>query len=238
MLDSTARPGFKSDDDTIRIPFRFNLDECRHSSHVQELPPSLDSTSNSTKWSQSKNDSTNQYDITYTISASAFDSRGALASTSAPVTVLPLAEPQPPLSPSDFGGEYFMGAASPHESKILRRTPAYRLEVAAQEPEPLSFDPADSGSNGYTNIPFVLKVLPTAGRKLDLSDFPSRCNLRTRLVSRTFVTPDRRNKSMPTLEDALKDDDSHLRTSRTNEQAFTVGLKTWDQYSAGKSLCT
>jgi hypothetical protein len=235
-LNSKADSSFTAGDGQVKIPFRFNLDECRHLSELSHLPPSLSSKDDSFKWSQANSNADSQYNVAYSITASVFDSRGVMATSVEEVHVLPIAEPQPPLSPSDFGGEYFMAAISPHETK--RRTSDQRIEVAGQEPEPLSLEQPSTGSHGHTTVPFVIKLLPTPGTSLDNLKLPTQCDLRTRLVTRTFVTPDGRKKVMPTLDDALENDDSFLRTIRTNEQTYSVALSTWTRYRPSKSSLT
>jgi len=225
---------YRAEDGVVKIPFRFNLEECRRASSLSELPPSIDSLEETKWWSGWKNTkSSSEYNVAYNISATAFSTKGAIASATHSLRVLPVTEAQPPLSPSDFAGEYFLAATSPSQLKPLRRTSGHRIEVAGQEPEPVTLDPTDEGVPGSTEIPFVAKLLPAKGSTLEAEYFPNRCEITARLVTRTFITPNGTTRAMPTVEDALEDGDSQVRTSRSNEQTFTVALPRWDQYASG-----
>jgi hypothetical protein len=119
----------------------------------------------------------------------------------------------------------------------MQRATGHRIELAGQEPEPISLDLTEDSTQSTTEIPFVVKILPKSGDLLDPDTFPDRCELKARLITRTFVTPNGRTREMPTVDDALDDEDSFVRTSRNNEQAFTLAIPRWDQFATGKFTC-
>ena len=239
-LDSKADPDFTSDHGIVKIPFRFNLEECRRASAVSELPPTIDSSEEIKWWSGLKNSKpSTQYSVTYSITASASSNRGPIASTTQGLHILAVAEAQPPLSPDDFGGEYFLAATvRPTETKRSRRSGRHQIEIAGQEPEPITLDPCNERTQHCTQIPFVIKLLPGQNGLLDPTTFPDRCELTARLVTRTFITPNGTTRAVPTVGGALRDGDSHVRTSRSNEQSFTVAIPRWEEYASGGSTPT
>ena len=185
-----------------------------------------------------KNDSDGQYDITYSIVASAFGEQKLLTSTSRTINVVPVSQAQPPLSPSDFPGEYFFAAKSPHQSKAyLTKTSSPRIEVAGQEPAPLLLDAHNIQTSASTEVFFVVKALPSqVTDRLDALSLPTQCQLKAELVTKTLVTPDRRSdKAMPTLEQAKYGDDSYLRVSKSNSQQFTVAIPRWEFCALSRS---
>ena len=111
ILNSTANSGFKSSDGIVKVPFRFNIDDIHsqaRSSFVSDLPPSLNSRNDKRKWAEiRKGESEADYNVTYSITASAFSKKGVEASTEKTIQVLPVSQTEGPRSPSDCPGEYF-----------------------------------------------------------------------------------------------------------------------------------
>jgi hypothetical protein len=95
----------------VKVPFRFNLDDVHsqaRSSFVSDLPPSLNSRDDKLKWAEiRKGELEAEYDVTYSITASAFSKRGSEASTEKKIQVMPVSQAEGPRSPSDCPGEYF-----------------------------------------------------------------------------------------------------------------------------------
>jgi hypothetical protein len=181
-----------------------------------------------------KHELDSQYDITYSITASAFSQRDLVASTTQRISVLPVSEAQPPLAPSDFPGESFLAANTPQRSKThLTKTSGPRIEVAGQEPEPILLNPCESLSHGLTELPFVVKALPEESGNIAHDALPTQCQLKAQLVTKTFVTPNsiKNEKAIPILEEARYGDDSHLRLHRSDEQEFIVAIPRWSNYS-------
>ena len=189
------------------------------------------------KWSGlRKNELEGQYDITYSISASAYSKKGLQASTTKTVPILPVSQVQPPLSPSDFPGEYFYAASTPQPSKVsLSRAPSFKLEVGAQEPEAIVLDAHQTFSTGSTTVPFTIKALPRSSSILDTGSLPRQCLLKARLVSKTLITPDRiEEKVIPTLDQAMHGRDASLRMQKSDEQEFTLSIPPWYHVAAGR----
>ena len=222
----------------MKVPFRFNLDEIHsqnRSPTVTDLPPSLSSRDDGAGWtSLRKNEAEGQYDVSYVMTASVFSKKGLQASTTTKIPILPVSQAQPPLSPSDFPGEYFFAASTPQQSKFsLGRAPSFGMEVAGEEPEAVVLDP-QSFSSGTTNIHFVVKALPRPSTPFEANSLPSQCQLRARLVTKTLITPDRiEEKAIPTIEQAKHGENSSLRVHKSDEQDFTVALPHWDHIAPG-----
>jgi hypothetical protein len=222
----------------VKVPFRFNLDEIHsqnRSPTVTDLPPSVNSKDDGAGWTNlRKNEAEGQYDISYVMTASVFSKEGLQASTTKKIPILPVSQAQPPLSPSDFPGEYFFAASTPQQPKFsLGRTPSFGMEVAGEEPEAIVLDP-HSFSSGSTNIHFVVKALPRPSALFESSSFPSQCQLRARLVTKTLITPDRiEEKAIPTIEQAKYGHNSSLTVHKSDEQEFTVALPHWDHIAPG-----
>lgn len=110
VLNSAANSGFKASDGIVKVPFRFNLDEIHsqaRSSFISDLPPSLNSRDDKLKWAEiRKGESEAEYNVTYSITASAFSKRGSEASTEKMIQVLPVSQAEGPRSPSDCPGEF------------------------------------------------------------------------------------------------------------------------------------
>lgn len=171
------------------------------------------------------------------MTASVFSKKGLQASTTKKIQILPALQEQPPLSPSDFPGEYFFAASTPQQSKYsLGRAPSFGIEIAGEEPEAIVLDP-HSSSSGSTKIHVVVKALPRPSTLFDPSSFPSQCQLRARLVTKTLITPDRiEEKAIPTIEQAKYGDNASLRLHKSDEQEFTVGLPHWNHIAPGSYL--
>ncbi len=168
--------------------------------------------------------------VVYSLTASVYNVKSLLASTVQTIEVLPTAESQPPMFTSDFGGEYFLSAESPRHRQESKDAPAQKIELAGQEPEPLALSVTSNDMHTAVKIPFVVKVIPATKQEI----LPSQCELTAHLVTRTFVTPNSRNKRMPTIDDLVDDEDAHISTIRTNAQAFTMAMPAWSHYSPGK----
>jgi hypothetical protein len=171
-----------------------------------------------------------QYDITYSISASAYSRKGLQASTTKTIPLLPVSQVQPPLSPSDFPGEYFYAASTPQPPKVsFSKAPSFKLEVGAQEPEAIVLDAHETFSTGSTTVPFTIKALPRSSSNFDIGSLPRQCLLRARLVAKTLITPDRiEEKAIPTLDQAIHGRDASLRVQKTDEQEFTLSIPRWN----------
>ena len=241
-LDSKPRTELKPDNNIVKIPFQFNLEDIqRRSSVLADLPPSVNSKDENRRWDLRKYESDSQYDITYSMTASVFSKRGLVASTTQVIPILSVSQLQPPLSPSDFPGEYFLAAKTPQQSKVhFTKECGPRVEVAGQEPEPLLLNAHESFSHGCTEVPFVVKALPLSSTSLDAQSLPAQCQLRAQLVTKTLVTPNRiEEKAVPTLEQAKYGDDCYLRLHKSDEQEFTIAIPHWDQYTPSKFIhCT
>lgn len=240
VLDSTARADFKTDDGIVKIPFRFNLEDIHtqtQSPFITELPPSVSSKDESGfKWSGLRsNEMEGQYDITYSITASAYSKKGLLVSTTKSVPVLAVSQVQPPLSPSDFPGEYFYAASTPPPSRVsLSKPPSYKLEVGGQEPAAIVLDAHEAFSTGSTTVPFTIKALPRSSSTFDIGSLPRQCSLHARLVSKTLITPDRiEEKAIPTLDQAIHGRDASLRVQKSDEQEFTLLIPRWNHIAPG-----
>ena len=235
-LDSRPRAEFKANSGTVKIPFRFNLEDCHNRSFVDfGLPPSVNSKEEGKRWAGlRKHELDSQYDITYSITASAFSQHELVASKTQRISVLPVSEAQPPLVPSDFPGESFLAVTTPQRSKVhLTKTCGRRIEVAGQEPEPILLNTSESLSHGLTELPFVMEALPQESGNIARDALPTQCQLKAQLVTKTFVTPNsiENEKAIPILEEARYGDDSHLRLHRSDEQELTVAIPRWSHYS-------
>jgi hypothetical protein len=188
------------------------------------------------KWSGLRsNEMEGQYDITYSISASAYSKKGLQASTTKMIPLLPVSQVQPPLSPSDFPGEYFYAASTLQPPKVsLSKAPSFKLEVGGQEPEAIVLDAHEAFSTGSTTVPFTIKALPRSSSNFDIGSLPRQCLLRARLVSKTLITPDRiEEKAIPTLDQAIHGRDASLRIQKTDEQEFTLAIPRWNHVTPG-----
>lgn len=97
----------------IRIPFRFNLSECeRLAAFISQLPPSVNSKS------EGQNPNDPQYEITYSITATAFSSRASLASAVQRIYIDPVSPDSLSDTSSDVAGEYFWVSISMCPSSI------------------------------------------------------------------------------------------------------------------------
>ncbi|KAK5166824.1 uncharacterized protein LTR77_007553 [Saxophila tyrrhenica] len=239
-VQSKAQPDFRAENGIINIPFRFNLDECKRSSDVQDLPPSVDWKQDTKWWSSLKqSDGAAQYSIDYSITASACCESKLIASTTRKLSVLPVAEEQPPpYDPNSLSrpGEYFT-VSSPRPSKARRRTAGHQFQVAAQEPSPLRLDVSGHTLQTSVAIPLVIKLTPQDNGDLDEKSIPAQCSLKAQLVTRTFITPNH-SRTIPTMERIAADEDARVRTMRNNEQSFTFSLSGWQQYGEGTAQRT
>ena len=240
-LSSTAGPNFRSDNGSVKIPFQFNLEDI-HSQvqgpSIADLPPSVSSKNDGVSWAGlRKTEVESQYDVTYAITISAYSKKGLIASSMKTITILPVAEARPPVSPSDFPGEYFFAASSPQQSRLsLTKAPTLTMEVAGQEPEPLILSPFQSSSNGSTLVQFIVKALPRPSMPFGPL-WPTQCTVHARLVTKTLITPDRIDeRSIPTLDQARSGSNSSLKIQKSDEQEFTVALPHWSHIAAGKKL--
>lgn len=220
----------------MRIPFKFNLRSSTNlSGVVSELPPSVDSLDES-RYSASlrKYDGVTQYNITYSITASAYSQRGIAASSTQKLSLLPVSDAQPPLCASDFPGEYFLAATTDRQSKLhLTKPTGPHIEVAGQEPEPAVFSANDDEPHGPVELPFLLKLSPSTGKTLDQESLPEQVHLKAQLVTRTLVTP-QGSRNVPTIEQANMED-SYVRTSRAQDQEYTIAIPRWDKYNPSKT---
>lgn len=228
-LDSKPTSGFKSDDGIVKIPFRFNLEEANRFTDIAELPPSVDSDQDAKRWSSlRKNEAGLEYTITYSITASSYSRKDLISSRTEKITVLPVNEPQPPVYASHFAGEYFLADSSTRDRKQRKGQP--HLQVAGQEPESIRLDPASQGARSSTDVPFVLKLKPASGNHLNGTTLPTQCEISARLVTRTLVTPNG-SKRVPTVDDINNDNDSYIRTFKSNEQSFPLSIPEWSEYA-------
>jgi hypothetical protein len=239
-LDSSARAEFKADDSSIKIPFRFNLDDIfaqTQSTILSSLPPSVISKDEAGgKWSGLRsNELAGQYDITYSIAASVYSKKGLEASATKSVPVLPISQSSPQ-SPSDTPGEYVFAGPSPSLAKLsLSKGPPFSLEVAGQEPEAIVFDAHDTLSSGSTTIAFVVKAMPRSNKDFDLYTLPKQCQIQARLVCKTLVTPDRiEERFIPYLDQSRFAKTSSQKVQKSNDQELSLSLPLWNHIAPGK----
>lgn len=230
-IDNRPKRSPEAEDNTTRIPFRFDLKECQRFSTLQtDLPPSVDSSEESSgRTNLRKYDADYEYSIDYSIVASAFSGRKVIASMTQKISLIPVCQPQPPISVSDFPGEYFTAATTKPRSALgLRRRSDVRINVAAQEPRPLVLD-TEAAQPPPTEVTLLVKLSPEASRSLP--DLPTQCHVKARMLTRTLVTPSGSSQSMPTVEQALKSESSHVKVLRSHEQEYTLAIRHWDRYA-------
>lgn len=200
---------------------------------VKDLPPSVNSQDDAFNWSGlRKNTVDAEYDVTYKITASVFSKKGLITSTKKDIPVLPVSQAQPPLSPSDFPGEYFFAASQQQQTKkSFTKAPTYRIEVAGEEPEAIVLDPSER-SSGSTKVPFVIKALPRSSTTFDEASLPQQCQLKARLVTRTLITPDLVNEeAVPTMDEAKYGVNSSLKVHKSDEQICDLSIPEWQHYT-------
>ena len=115
-LNTTAQSVLKASNGTVTVPFRFNLDDLHsqaRSSFITDLPPSLNSRDDKVKWAElRKGEPEADYDVTYSITATAFSTKGSEASTAKTIQVLPVSQAEGPRSPADCPGEYYFAPSN------------------------------------------------------------------------------------------------------------------------------
>ncbi len=246
MYDGKVQAGSKGDDGVIRIPFRFNLSECEKLSAFScDLPPSLDSHQEGQKASDC------QYEVTYSISATAYSAKATLASASQKVFILPIGNDSFSEGEhlSDVPGEFFWAtqsnSSSPRHTKLPRlnamgptRSPSpsgNRIELAGQEPEPILLSTESGVSRGSADVPFIVKVSHPSEVE---ESYPSECHVKARLVTKTHMTPDG-IKQIGSNIDIVKTGGKHVtKTQIGNEQDFVIPINDWERCIGCKSCPT
>ena len=64
---------------------------------------------------------------------------------------------------------------------------------------------------------------------LDQEALPTQFQLKARLVTRTLITPNRMRPTS-TMAEVMADADAHVKTTRSDEQDFTLSVPGWDSY--------
>jgi len=239
-LNTTAQSVLKTSDGTTTIPFRFNLDDLHsqaRSSFITDLPSSLNSRDDKVKWAEfRRGESEADYDVTYSITATAFSKKGSEASTAKTIQVLSVSQAEGPRSPADCPGEYYFAPSNPRPSRAsLAKSRSFRIEAAGQNPEAVSL-PAHEFFTGASTIPFVLKALPEPSTKFELKSLPTRCRVQARLLSKTLITSDGIEQHwIPIIEQGRHTENTCLRTQRSEEQEFNITLSPWQHVASGSS---
>lgn len=217
--------------DTVQAAFQFDLEDCaRHAILPTGLPPSADSKSEGRdSKSFSGADGKAFYDVTYSITANAFSGRDLIASTTEHVIYLPLGQTDPPSYGSlEVAGEHFTARTEHPRSRLSKTKPTgHQLDIAGQEPLPLTMQPQNRGPEPSTTVELVLKMSPQASH--DLSSLPQQAHIHTQLVQKTRITPNGAKPS-DTSRRRREDPDSQLRLTKRNAQDCTLSISSWKTY--------
>lgn len=234
-----GRNAVKGDDGSVRIPFRFDLSKCEQlTSFISELPPSLDS------HLEGKKSSECQYEISYTIAATAFSPKSALATTTHKIFVLPVSPDALSAEHSEAPNEYHWAELhsltkhpriarfnSTSSSESVSESEA-RIEIAGQEPEAIVFDPETPTPDGTTEVPFVIKWCPRKGEAAP--DVPARCNVKAHLVTKTHITPDGLQQIGSQLEFMRTGGNHVTRLAAGFHHESSIDITGWEKCESGK----
>lgn len=100
LFDSKTQAFWRSDDGLVRVPFKFDLNACeRLAAFISGLPPSLDSKDDGQRSADP------QYEVKYSITATAFSPRGAIATGVQRIFIHPVSPDTLSDSSSDIPGE-------------------------------------------------------------------------------------------------------------------------------------
>lgn len=219
-----SSPLVRSDAGLVQAPFQFDLPEClRFSTLESGLPSSIDSKREGRDHkSFHKQDGKIAYDVTYTITASAFSSRGLIVSESQDILLLSVGQSDPPSYGSpEVAGEYYTARTETHSKRG-----AAQVDLAGQEPSPLVLRARSGGSDPSTSVNLMLKVSPEDSDTL--SRLPQQAHVRTQLIQKTLVSPNGARLSDDGRR--IRDPDSQFHTSKLNVQECTVAIPQWQTY--------
>ncbi|KAF7188760.1 hypothetical protein HII31_10012, partial [Pseudocercospora fuligena] len=210
---------------TRRMPFKFTLQKPNGQSAL-ELLPSIDSKHAKGHWSDSfKSDTNVEYQITYTVIASALQDKKVIASTPSRFNYIPAKPDLEPILPDDYPGEYLV-----RTSKVQQKgNSTTRLGVISQEPAALSLE--DGGSTLNTNINLVFMLVRRHEGAHRPAPFPKNYDVAAQLKTTTFVMPRRARPELHTIQ-ALPHSKASLKQSRSNSQRHAAAFRQWDAHDS------
>lgn len=241
--ETQLRPPFQrsrtSDhEDEVEVPFAFPLEEVGRMSTLDAgLPLSLDSrtTAGREQKAFSRRDSKVQYEISYSLTAALYssDARGALASTTEKLQILPVGQPEPPSYGSlDVAGEFFTARARTSSRARLtgslgKRGTGGQIDLVAQEPAPLVLDAGGRGAEAATKIEMLVKL--TSDSASALEKLPTQAHIHTTLTSTTHIFPNGeaiQRERKP--NERLSDPDAQTRISKSAAQECALQIPGWE----------
>ncbi|KAI5360471.1 hypothetical protein Slin14017_G086460 [Septoria linicola] len=206
FLSSIVFDGSSNDTDAdVEVPFAFMLQDrdvdvaqpyrTEGGTIVQQLLPSLDSKDSGRHWSDAfKSEATAQYQVTYTIIASAFLDRKAVCSTTRRFHYVPVAlSPLPQVPIEDYPGEYVLRTAKTQQ----KTASSTRIGVISQEPPPLTLS---SGARQASTTIDLLLMLVRSQSNFSTQPLPKKYSVKTQLRTTTFVMRDPAPPEKHTLE--------------------------------------
>ncbi|EME88575.1 uncharacterized protein MYCFIDRAFT_85020 [Pseudocercospora fijiensis CIRAD86] len=191
-----------------------------------DLLPSVDSKHAKGHWSDPfKSDAIGEYQITYTVIASALQDKNVIASTPSRFNYIPAKPELEPILPDDYPGEYLV-----RTSKIQQNgNSTTRLGVISQEPAALSIEDCTSTLNTNINLVFMLVGRHERGHRP--APFPKKYDVVAQLKSTTFVMPRRARPELHTVQ-ALPHSKAILKQSLSNSQRYTAAFRQWDVHDS------
>lgn len=209
----------------VEVPFKFTLQKPNGQSAL-ELLPSIDSKHAKGHWSDSfKSDTNVEYQITYTVIASALQDKKVIASTPSRFNYIPAKPDLEPILPDDYPGEYLV-----RTSKVQQNgNSTTRLGVISQEPAALALEDGESTLN--TNISLVFMLVRRHEGAHRPAPFPKKYDVAAQLKTTTFVMPRRARPEMHTLQ-ALPHSKATLKQSRSNNQRHAAAFRQWEAHDS------
>lgn len=133
--------------------------------------------------------------------------------------------------------KYFWAIKGLGRSQSLRSLPKGPIiELAGQEPSPIVLHAGDINSEGATEVPFVVKLLPQAGDKLDEDYFPKQCKAKAHLISKTHMVPDGINSisKQNGLEYIKIEGKTTTKVQQSYQQTHDLIISHWERSLSGE----
>ena len=194
---------------------------------MSNLPPSVDSREERRRASDPK------YEVSYSISVTGYAGESTLATAVHKIFVDQALPESLTNRSNDIGGECVWAERS--RLKRFKRTGSTstrpRIELAGQEPPAIVLHADDVTTEGGTEIPFVVKLIPRDGSVLIDNAFPKDCAVKAQLVTKTHVTPDgsRATTSGISLDSIINHSMTTTKTQYSHQQYHEIPISTWER---------
>lgn len=138
---------------------------------------------------------------------------------------------------SDELGEYFWSTKHSRGSRSGASSPSQpRIDLAGQEPHPLTLNADNTSQGGQTDISFTVKASAQTNGKLPEASLPQMAHVSSRLVTKTYLTPEGL-KGIPAsmhLDYIRVDGPTTTSVHYSDQQSCDIAIADWIQPEHGE----